>query len=365
MNKDLERATTGEEVPVDPAAIEKTLAELWRSESENEEHALTRAALWNVVAHTANGAHQTMASETLGRVSAAIPQRTIIICADPAAESKLRSSISANCHPDGGGKQVCSEEIAIIAGGDHIHRIPPLVNSLLIPDMPVAVWFLGDLPSEHEAYVDALLEPADRLIVDSVHFDSPADLALISRMAEQTSTAPADLNWLRLEEWRGATAAIFDPPAFRNRLRSIRRVRVVSAIAGDERFGQTIESLFYASWLSAQLGHHVDRDGHVEGPAGTIDYVFERRKQSTDVGGVAHVEMQFDDGSSACISRSHDCGVLTANLDGLETTPESVIRSRSRGVDDLIVRQLKKPEGDPVFLRALPISTRLAKRLVR
>ena len=79
----------------------------------------------------------------------------------------------------GGGKQVCSEEINIVAGGDRIHRVPPVVNALLIPDMPVAFWWVGDLPNEHEEYVELLLEPADRLIVDSVAFDSPADLALV------------------------------------------------------------------------------------------------------------------------------------------------------------------------------------------
>src|SRR5204863_197882 len=80
------------------------------------------------------------------------------------APPEISSWISANCHLVGGGKQMCSEEIAIVAGGDRIHRVPPLVNALLLPDMPVAVWWMGDLPNEHEEYVETLLEPADRLL---------------------------------------------------------------------------------------------------------------------------------------------------------------------------------------------------------
>lgn len=362
---DLERAAHGEDLPVDYAAIEKSLADLWRGQKDGDE-AITRAALWNVVAHTTSDEQHTHASEVLGRASAAVPQRTIVVRANPAGDAQMSSWISANCHMIGGGKQVCSEEIAIVAAGERIHRVPPLVNALLIPDMPVAVWWIGDLPGEHENYVEALLEPADRLIIDSVHFDSPADLALVARIAERTTTAPADLNWVRLEEWRAATASIFDSPSMRGRLQTIRRVRVIAGTAStSERpfFGESIESLFFASWLSAQAGHHVDREGGVEGSAGRIDYRFERRMQTRDVGGIAYAEIDFDDGSCASISRDRERGILTANVDGQISTPESVTRAMGRGVEDLIVRQLKRPEGDRVFLRVLPVAAKMAKRV--
>src|SRR5947207_6876164 len=192
------------DIRVDVTAIEKALSELWRGEKKEGDHAVTRAALWNVVAHTSNSEHHAVASETLCRAAATVPQRTIVVRANPSADADLASWISANCHRIGGGQQVCSEEISIVAGGEYIHRVPPLVNALLIPDMPVAVWWLGDLPNEHEDYVLSLLEPADRLIVDSVFFDSPADLMLIERVSQKTTTTPADLNWVRLEEWRQA-----------------------------------------------------------------------------------------------------------------------------------------------------------------
>src|SRR5438067_7364179 len=248
------------ERPVDVAQIEKSLADLWRNEQDGE-NAATRGALWNVVAHTSSSEHHAQATQVLGRASAAVPQRSIVIHADAAAPAQISSWISANCHLVGGGKQVCSEEIAIVAGGDRIHRVPPLVNALLIPDMPVAVWWLGDLPNEHEDYVLTLLDPADRLIVDSVHFDSPADLMLVNRVAEKTTTTPADLNWVRLEEWRQATASIFDPPHMRSRLETIRRLRVIAGTSGSDFFGEAVESLLYAGWISAQVGHRVDAAG--------------------------------------------------------------------------------------------------------
>lgn len=350
-----------EEQRVDVSAIERSLAELWRTDKEGEQ-AVTRAALWNVVAHTSSSELHAQASETLGLASASVPQRTINIRANSASEPELSSWISANCHLIGGGKQVCSEEISIVAGGDRIHRVPPLVSALLLPDMPVAIWWLGDLPNEHEQYVESLLEPADRLIVDSVYFDSPADLALISRVAEQTTTAPADLNWVRLEEWRTATASVFDPPHMRSRLGAVNRVRVVAATSEEDYFGHSVESLLYASWLSSQLGHQVDREGKVEAAAGSIDYRFERRRQTNDVGGITFVEIMFEDGSSASITRDRERGVLTTNVDGT-TAPESVTLAQEQPRAQLIVRQLKRPESDLLLVKALPIAVKLAKRL--
>jgi len=340
-----------DDVRVDVTAIEKALSELWRGEKKEDDHAVTRAALWNVVAHTSTSEHHAMASETLCRAAATVPQRTIVVRANPSADPDLASWISANCHRIGDGQQVCSEEIAIVAGGAYIHRVPPVVNALLIPDMPVAVWWLGDLPNEHESYVESLLEPADRLIIDSVYFDSPADLALVSRVAAQTTTEPADLNWVRLEEWRAATASVFDPQPMRGRLRGIRAVRVTACTKSDY-FGECVESLLFAAWLTAQAGRDEE----------SIDYRFERGAEG-ETGSVAAVEIEFDDGAKASIARDRERGVLLANVGGEVSAPESVTRSQQQRIDDLIVRQLKRTAGDSVLTKTLPVAVKLAKRL--
>ena len=342
-----------QDVRVDVNAIEKSLSDLWRGEKKDGDHAVTRAALWNVVAHTSSSDQHAMASETLCRASASVPQRTIVVRANPDGAPDLASWISANCHRIGGGQQVCSEEIAIVAGGAYIHRVPPVVNALLIPDMPVAVWWIGDLPGEHGSYVESLLEPADRLVVDSVYFDSPADLALVSRVAEQTTTAPADLNWVRLEEWRAAAASVFDPPQMRERFRSIRSVRVV-AVSQRAFFGESVESLLFAAWLTAQAGRIGSED--------SIDYRFERR-EGGEAGGVGAVEIGFDDGSSASIARDRERGVLVVTVDGIVSIPESVTRSLHQNTHDLIVRQLKRSDSDQVLLKTLPVAVGLARRL--
>jgi glucose-6-phosphate dehydrogenase assembly protein OpcA len=337
------KALAGDDVRVNAHTIEKRLADIWREEQETEEKPVTRAALWNVVAHTWTGEQQARASETLGRASASVPQRTIVIRADPGGAGEMQSWISANCHLMGGGdQQVCSEEVSIVATGERMHHVPPLVKSLLLPDMPVAVWWLGELPHEHEEYVETLLEPADRLIVDSSQFDSAAEFDLIGRISSQTTTAPADLNWARIEEWRAATAMLFDPPSMRPRLRQIEKVRVMSG--GGTSFGEQSEAILYVSWLEAQL---------------RVNLAFELVHE--DAGpGIAAVEIVFRESGSATIRGDRERGVVVANIDGTESTLDCITRTLARGEEDLIVRLLKRPEADQVYVKALRIARRVA-----
>ena len=331
------KAIDGDDVRVNALTIEKRLADIWREEGESEERAVTRAALWNVIAHTWTADQHAFATGVLGRASAAVPQRTIVIRADPRAASELSSWISANCHMMGGGRQVCSEEVSIVASGERVHHVPPLVASLLLPDMPVAVWWVGDLPGEHQNYVQTLLDPADRLIVDSSHFNSAEDFALVARIAEKTITAPADLNWARLDEWRAATAALFDPPAMRTRLQAIRSVRVFSQ--GSALLGELSEAVLYVAWLRAQTEREV-----------AFDFV----QEGSDAG-INAIELHFEDGSSETLRGDRERGVVSSS--------DCVARGRTRDLEDLIVRLLNRPEADRVYIKALRVASDVAARV--
>jgi glucose-6-phosphate dehydrogenase assembly protein OpcA len=329
------QAVAGEDVRVDVTSIEKQLAELWRAEKGEREDAVTRAALWNVVAHTSSAERHAYATEILARASASIPQRTIVVQAERDGEAAISSWISANCHLVGGNRQVCSEEVSIVAAGERVPHVVPLVKALLLPDMPVAVWWLGDLPHGPSSYAETLLDPADRLIVDSSHFDSPADFDLVCRVADRTHTAPADLNWARLEEWRAATATLFDPQPLRERLRAIRTVRVVCG--ADSFFGAIAAPLLYASWLLVQSG---------------ADAAFELVREE-GAAGIRAVELHFDDASTALIRREREDGAVLGRWNARDTQVDCVARPLAHETEDLIVRLLKRPEADRVYLKAL------------
>ena len=336
-----------ESVSVDYAAIEKSLADLWRNENATTEHAVTRAALWNVVAHTSSQEDQNRARDILGRVAASIPQRSIIIRGVESEPAEIAAWISANCHLVGGEKQVCSEEVSIVAGGAAMHRVAPLVSALLLPDMPVAVWWVGNVPHDHE-YIETLLNPADRVIVDSSHFDSLADLVIIGKVARKSATAPADLTWVRLEEWRTATASLFDSPSARERLRTIRRVTIVIS-GGVHSFGDSTKSILYSAWLTAQSGANIEH----------VDVRNEPGPRSS--GSIMRVEIEFGDGTIATVHRDPQHQVLVSAFEGRLHTTDCLTRLRERDIESLIVRQLKRVGEDRVYARTLPIALKLAE----
>jgi glucose-6-phosphate dehydrogenase assembly protein OpcA len=342
-----ERARAGEDLPVDLAQIERSLADLWRSEGSGSKDAVTKAALWNVLAHTDNDHDRMRAAQTLGLVSVSVPQRSIVIRAQPAAPAELSSWISANCHLIGGEKQVCSEEIAIVAGGRRVDDVPSLVNALLVPDMPVVAWWIGDLPTEARSYVTRLLEPADRLIVDSSQFDGAAELDLLARVGSETQTIPADLNWIRLEEWRLATASMFDATPMRKRLRDIREVRVVSRRSSEGGFGERIDAALYAGWLVTSL--NVDLPVH---------FVASDR---TGPGAILSVSIEFGSGGRVVVERLEAQRAIVARGEGIDGAWPTVTHCRTREVVDLLVGQLSRRDEDWLFPRVLPAAARLAQ----
>jgi len=344
--------------PVDLASIECRLSELWHAERGRAD-TMTRAALWNVIAHTDADEGRVFASETLARVSAAVPQRTIVIRARPGDAPGLSSSIGVNCHSGGGEKRICSEEISLLAGGGHVQRLPPLVHALLIPDMPAAAWWVGDLPNEDEQYVLSLLDPVDRLVVDSVDFDSIEDLALVSRLATKTHTLPADLNWNRLEEWRMATAAVFDPPMMRRRLETIRSLRIAYSGSADLSFGERVESLLYAAWLAARGGYSIGPEGSGTREARRMKIGIEGRESRGDARSIRGVELRFEDGSAVTIERNRDA--LEVRSSGMSPAMETITPLKARTASELMTRELSLGDRDSQFLQVLPIAMQIAE----
>ena len=358
MNE-ISRALTGEDVQVNVASIERSLSDLWRVEGNDTEQAVTKAALWNMVAHTSNDVARNTASETLARASETVPQRAIIIRAVPTDESHINTWISANCHLLGEGKQVCSEEIVIVAGGDRINHIPPLVNALLMPELPVATWWIGDLPTENEDYLAALLDPVDHLIVDSSAFNDLHDLTFLAKCAGDTNTAPSDLNWARLEQWRVATASLFDVPEVLRLSRHIESVEITYGSSIASPFGQRIESLLYLAWLFGRLGYAVDESGIAEGSAGKVSVKLNPDMDAAN-GELRAIRLTTTDNMSMDLRLSSEQQAIHSEVKGSSLLTTTVTRHSPLSIDSLLVRQLARQGFDRLYRDVLPLTIRLA-----
>src|SRR3989337_135416 len=190
---------------VDVRPIDRDLAELWRAaaaSSEAERIALSRARTLTLVAYAPTPDAGTRLAEVAARTCQRHPARTIILIADPAA-ADLTAEVTAVCQVRRRNlKQICCEQVLIRTAPAAEGRIPRLVRQVILPDMPVVLYWPGPLAAPSLA--------ADRA--------SPAALS--------------DLTGGRMTTWRGLTAHFFDPP-HTEALDRITRIRV--AHAGSSR----------------------------------------------------------------------------------------------------------------------------------
>jgi glucose-6-phosphate dehydrogenase assembly protein OpcA len=147
------------------------------------------------------------ASRTIASLSSQHPSRGIIIVARPdAADHGIDTELSAHCHlAPGLEQQVCCEEVTLTVNGPAAQHLHSVIAPLVIPELPVYLWWIGALPHDHHL-ISELMAQADRFIVDSGRFTDPKhDLHQLDHLASRAARcALGDLNWQRLQPWRQA-----------------------------------------------------------------------------------------------------------------------------------------------------------------
>jgi glucose-6-phosphate dehydrogenase assembly protein OpcA len=189
---------------------------------------------------------------SVSRLAGRYPARAVVFVADPEGESNIDVGLSAFCHArGGGGAQVCAEQITIHAEGPPAAHLESFAGPLLIPDLPVFLWYPGAF-SPHSPEFAAMAELADRVILDSAGGppeDHETCLRQIAGLVKDPATpAIGDLQWVGLSPWRSLLADTFGAPERAGELERIERVEVLYAPGGENR------ALLLVGWLASTLG---------------------------------------------------------------------------------------------------------------
>ncbi|MDQ2922002.1 MAG: glucose-6-phosphate dehydrogenase assembly protein OpcA [Acidobacteriota bacterium] len=246
---------------VDVNKIEKELASMWSGVSEggaaSSNAGVTRACALNLIVYTTPWDDRSRLEDLLDQVNEQHPGRTLILVAyRDTATSRLEGYVSMRCRRLGGtGKQICGEQVSIEAGGLAVETAATAVAPLLVPDVPVYLWW-KDIPHYEDKLFDRLAQMADRIVIDSAAFDHPYDdlLRLNKMISDRSRMRVSDLNWGRLTSWRTLLASFWDVPAYRPLLDEIDSVAIKSFSPKDAPDEVAPKALLLAGWLASRLG---------------------------------------------------------------------------------------------------------------
>ena len=232
-----------------------------------------RSSVLNLIVVTDEESAQEI-TDSVSKLAGRHPARAVVFISDPEGESNVEVGLSAFCHArGGGGAQVCAEQVTVHAEGPPAMHLESLAGPLLIPDLPVFLWYPGEF-SPRSLEFAAMADLADRIIVDSAASESPeACLREIAALVEDPEMpAIGDLQWVGLSPWRSLLADTFDAPERAGDLEKIESAEVLYAPGGENRV------LLLVGWLASTLGwkpEHASRNGEGQsiefsGPSGDI-----------------------------------------------------------------------------------------------
>ncbi len=233
------------------AELEQQLRDIWKgfSKGEQKEQAVTRARVMNLIVYTSNKDADPEISQVLADVSNESPGRMIVLIRDSGLPpTVINGWVNALCHKAAGGrKQVCCEQIMIHAGERDSSQWSSVVLPLLVPDLPVFLWW-HDRPDSDLDLMNAVLEACDHLIIDSELLQNLSFIAEVMK-THGDWLAISDLNWARLTPWRSALAGFYEHPDCRPYYEDLTQIEIEC----ESPLQESRKALLLLGWLASSL----------------------------------------------------------------------------------------------------------------
>lgn len=376
VHKKFKSLTAGELQPADVATLEDELSELWRAAAEDPgtEHPVMRASVLTLLAFVKSEEEGRETFDLISHVIAQNPCRAILMVAEPKEQPEgLSAWISAQCHlPPSGARQVCCEQVYVRARGEAVKGLDNVVIPLIIPELPVYLWWRTGRFDPPECLAE-VLRITNHVLVDSGRFEEPElDLATLARQVERfrkvDEMAFSDINWARLTPCRELIAQCFDSPEASQYLQDLSEVSLEWQQEPGAEDGRMARALLLMAWLGTRLGWQpVSRIAPSTKPSRVIE--FRRGDKPIRVEWVVHqqagkpsmpFQVNLKTGSTPnakfSVTESAEEGIVRtrAEMPGhfpLERTVRVVVMDEV----ELVNEELKFPERDTTYEDALKL----------
>jgi glucose-6-phosphate dehydrogenase assembly protein OpcA len=353
--------------------VEKELAKLWEADASRARAA--RVELFTLVALVSEPRLLDRANAVLAKVAHVHECRTIAALWKP-GDAAITADIDLHRDPDNK-NEACGDAIVLEAMGDARDWLPGNVDRLLLPDLPAAIWWVGDLPDADDLF-DRMVRRADVVLVNSAEMDL-RDLEKLSQVVRACAGAHAfmDLTWVRLRGMQDLVARFFDDPHARPYLDSLEEVTFAYSPRDNETDVASTRAGLLLGWMGAALGFVADTAkwtrsanggelvvGRENGTTVKLRFVQEKRTGVHD-GAITRIEMKCAAGGKRArfeLARQEDPNVMQWSCEVPDVaTPTQMLKFASHDEADLLTRTLERPSRD----RLLEASLRSAMMLVR
>jgi glucose-6-phosphate dehydrogenase assembly protein OpcA len=326
-----------------PDRILHEMADLWVSlgkQGEGEAGVLRACSMTLVVAAEESDDAQAI-GETLAALMPEHPSRAIVLRFRTGDARALSSRVFAQCWmPFGHRRQICCEQIEIVASDASLPDLPAVLMALKVPDLPVILWCrsarLFGLPGF--AQLSAITQ---KVVLDSGTFSDQA--RALKEMNDQAAAgcSLADLSWTRLTRWRELIAQIFE-----NRAQLANLPSVSEILISHHGVATPVTAFYLAAWLMdglGMVGAHPQVEFHSDGgePVWRFSRVELRARNSADA--IA----------SIALAEGHAAEVRTGGLVSKALLPALTDYALMR-------EELSIPGRDPAFDSALTAAAKLA-----
>lgn len=372
---------------LDVQAVERELNRLWMenagTEARDEEGAVMRSRVLNLLVYVSSDEALKEINELLSEVTSAHPCRALVMVAEREAEDHdIEMFVSSYCQSSGAERHLCCEQVTLRARGRFTVELPSAVGPLLIPDLPVFLWWRAE-PRLNDEVFRKLSVASDRVVFDSADFLQPyTDLFALEALLKKeraAHTGLSDLNWARLTSWRGLLANFYDVREYRAALDKISRVRIEYVAPESKTDEIAPKALILAGWLMSRLGWRIadkqereakERDAravYVQKDEHEILIEFQSVERSAEMNGwIARVELSAEDPSPSAfiVARSEDKRYLeTQAVSGEETRASRLLIGGDKSEAELLGRELEILSHDRIYEEAVHAAVSLLEAL--
>lgn len=360
--------------PVDVGAVERELTRLWSRSGPDllEEDPVTRACMSNLIVYCRDDREAESVPEEIGAIVQRHPARVLLLVGNAGAQSSdLEAYVAAVCFTAGAGKQICSEHVTLSAQPGAARRLPSTTRSLLVGDLPTALWWASvDPPPSGGDLFTELASMSHHVIYDSEGWVDPVrsviDVANWA-LAERSSTIVSDLAWRRLKPWRRLIGQTLDPALEPGALETIDEIVI------EHGPHALPKAWLLIGWLAGRLGWR-PLGGKVE-PGAQVTWGFQSPRSQVRVSVRRHAEGEpvlrrlsvgwnAGGGRTGAVFSLHSSGWIAVDREG-SGAPQRVLARGELPRSSLVARQLPKLFRDPLFRDTLELSRTMAEALLR